>query len=75
MLQAILEKDAGGVEENVHRHQVSVCGFGPVMALMSYSELKDPGYTVHLLRRGHSGEVRPSQEVVNYLSLLVTLNT
>ncbi len=41
---------------------------------MAYSELKDPGYGVHMLRRGHSGEHRPSQEVVNYVSLLFAIN-
>lgn len=72
VLQAIQRKDAAGVEEAVREYQVSVCGFGPIMALMAYSALKDPGYAVHMLRRGHSGQVRPSQEVVNYVSLLFT---
>lgn len=74
VLQAILARDARAVEQTVREHQVSVCGFGPIMALMAYSELKDPGYGVHMLRRGHSGEVRASPEVVNYVSLLFTID-
>ncbi len=74
VLQAILARDASAVEQAVRQHQVSVCGYGPIMTLMAYSELKDPGYAVHLLRRGHSGEVRFSQEVVNYVSLLFALD-
>ncbi len=75
VLKAVMGKDPVSVEEAVHHHQVSVCGFGPIMALMAYSGLKDPGYGVYMLRRGHSGEVRPSQEVVNYASMLFTINT
>ncbi len=75
VLQAILARDAVAVEETVRQHQVSVCGFGPIMALMAYAELKDPGYVVHMLRRGHSGEHRPSPEVVNYVSLLFAMDT
>ncbi len=70
VLEVILKKDADRVEEVVKQHHVSVCGFGPVMALMKYAALRYPDYKVHLLRRGHSGEVRPSKEVVNYVSLL-----
>ncbi len=70
VLQAILAKDAGRVETTVQRHQVSVYSFGPIMAMMAYAALEDSGYAVHLLRRGHSEEVRPSHEVVNYVSLL-----
>ncbi len=71
VLDAILKKDAARVEEVVRQYRVSVCGYGPVMALMNYAALKYPDYKVHLLRRGHSGEVRPSKEVVNYVSLLL----
>ena len=70
VLEKILEKDITGVEEMVHQHRVSVCGYGPVMALMEFAALTDPGYHVSLLSRGHSGEVIPSGKVVNYMSVL-----
>ncbi len=70
VLEKILEKDVSGVEDMVHQHRVSVCGYGPVMALMEFAALTDPGYHVDLLSRGHSGEVIPSGKVVNYISLL-----
>jgi len=74
VLEKILEKDAEGVHQAVEKYQVSVCGYGPIMALMEYCRLMDPEYHVHLLRRGHSGEVSPSSKVVNYISMLCTLN-
>lgn len=74
VLEKILEKDAEGVHQAVEKYQVSVCGYGPIMALMEYCRLRDPEYHVHLLRRGHSGEVSPSSKVVNYISMLCTLN-
>ncbi len=74
VLGKILEKDAEGVHQAVEKYQVSVCGYGPIMALMEYCRLRDPEYHVHLLRRGHSGEVSPSSKVVNYISMLCTLN-
>ncbi|MFP4691918.1 MAG: AmmeMemoRadiSam system protein B [Bacteroidales bacterium] len=70
VLAEILEKNPRGVEEMVHQYRVSVCGYGPVMALMEYAALTDPAYHVRLLSRGHSGEVIPSGKVVNYMSLL-----
>lgn len=74
VLGKILEKDAEGVQQAVENHQVSVCGYGPIMTLMEYCRLRDPEYQVHLLRRGHSGEVSPSSTVVNYISMLCTVN-
>ncbi len=70
VLHKILEKDAPGVYHTVNEHKVSVCGYCPIMALMEYAYLCDPEYQVHLMRRGHSGEVSPSHRVVNYMSLL-----
>ncbi len=70
VLQQIFSRNASGVEETVRRHQVSVCGFGPVMALMEYAGELNADYKVHMLKRGHSGEVSPSHKVVNYVSLL-----
>lgn len=70
VLQRIIDRDSRGVYEVVRRHNISVCGYGPVMALMEYALLLSAKYSVKLLRRGHSGEVSPSNRVVNYNSLL-----
>ena len=71
VLHEIFGRNAAGVEEIVKQHQVSVCGYGPIMALMEYSEALYTDYQVQILARGHSGQVIPSREVVDYISLIL----
>jgi AmmeMemoRadiSam system protein B len=70
IIDHILERDAPGVEQIVIKNRLSVCGYGPIMSLMEFARLKDPEYKIEILARGHSGEVSPSQEVVDYISLI-----
>ena len=70
ILDRILKHDAPGVEKAVIENHLSVCGFGPVMSLMEYARSKSADYKIEILARGHSGEVSPSPEVVDYISLL-----
>lgn len=70
VLGNILERNVAGVEHTVSEHRVSVCGFGPIMTLMEYAQSEDKAYKIKVLARGHSGEVHPSQEVVDYISIL-----
>ena len=71
VLHEIFGRNTAGIEETVKQHQVSVCGYGPIMALMEYSESLYVDYQVQILARGHSGEVIPSREVVDYISLIL----
>ncbi|MCF8379068.1 MAG: AmmeMemoRadiSam system protein B [Bacteroidales bacterium] len=70
VVKEILGLNTAGVEQEVKTKNISVCGFGPIMALMEYAKqcTKEPQVT--LLKRGHSGEVIPSHEVVDYISML-----
>jgi len=70
VLDNILKRDAPGVEQAVVEHQISVCGYGPIMSLMEYARSREKKYKVEILARGHSGEVHPSREVVDYISLM-----
>jgi len=70
ILDHILERDAPGVERAVIENRVSVCGYGPIMSLMEYARSQSPDYQIEILARGHSGEVSPSPEVVDYISLI-----
>ena len=70
VLERIISRDAPGVEQSVLQHGVSVCGYGPIMSLMEYARSKDEDYKVEILARGHSGEVSPSPEVVDYISIM-----
>lgn len=71
VLKEIIGFNSKGVEQQVNSKNISVCGFGPIMSLMEYAKLKSETPKVTLLKRGHSGEVHPSDEVVNYVSMLV----
>ncbi|MCK4661781.1 MAG: AmmeMemoRadiSam system protein B [Bacteroidales bacterium] len=60
--------------ENIYKHiinkRISVCGYGPIMTLIEYSKLLEKNIETKILKRGHSGEVMPSNEVVDYISFL-----
>lgn len=70
VLDSIMKRDIDGLESAVKKHHISVCGYGPIMALMAYTGLHDQQYSASVLARGHSGEVSPSREVVDYISIL-----
>ena len=59
-----------GVINSVRMKNISVCGYGPIMALIELSKLINKHTKVEVLRRGHSGDVIPSSEVVDYVSIL-----
>ncbi|MFH0755783.1 MAG: AmmeMemoRadiSam system protein B [Bacteroidota bacterium] len=71
VVDEILARNPKGVEDAVNDHRVSVCGYGPIMALMSYTAMINPGYLIRILARGNSGDVSPSPEVVDYISMIL----
>ena len=70
VLDKIEQKEIHEVEKVVRQHDISVCGSGPIMSLMSYAARASSRYGTKILARGHSGEVSPSDEVVDYISIL-----
>lgn len=70
VLRNILLFNIPEIEKVVREKNISVCGFGPIMALMEYSKLITDKPRVEILKRGHSGEIIPSSEVVDYVSML-----
>ncbi len=70
VMNEILMKNPEGVFNAVMEHEVTVCGYGPIMTLMEYSKLLDSNYNIHLLHEGHSGQIAESKRVVSYKSLL-----
>jgi MEMO1 family protein len=71
ILDCIRSRDPESMEQVVLNEGVTLCGYGPVMVLMECAASCDPGYRVEVLARGHSGEVIPSKEVVNYISMIL----
>lgn len=70
VLEEINNRDIEAVERTIEKNNISVCGYGPIMALMAYAGMVDRNYSSTLLARGHSGEVAPSRNVVDYISIL-----
>ena len=58
------------VEKVIRKNGISVCGYGPIMALMEYSRLVTENPKNEVLKKGCSGDVIPSNEVVDYVSFL-----
>ncbi|MCB8999031.1 MAG: AmmeMemoRadiSam system protein B [Bacteroidales bacterium] len=71
VLVGIMQKDSGKIYQAVTDNQISVCGFGPIMALVNTINSNYPHSKPEILRRGHSGEVSPSATVVDYVSMLI----
>lgn len=70
VIDQILAWNVAGVHREVTEKNISVCGFGPIMSLMNFAQLSAEKPQVRILKQGHSGEVIPSDEVVDYVSML-----
>lgn len=70
VVQEISKMNTEGVNQQVHDKNISVCGYGPIMTLMEYTKNTTKEPQVEVLKIGHSGEVIPSNEVVDYVSML-----
>lgn len=70
VINEILAFNSKKVEEEVKNKNISVCGYGPIMALIEYAKLVSELPKNKILKKGHSGEVIPSNEVVDYISIL-----
>ena len=70
VLDEIKAFDSEKLYKKVMQNNISVCGYGPIISLIEYSMLitKDP--QTKILCMGNSGDVIPSSEVVDYISIL-----
>jgi AmmeMemoRadiSam system protein B len=67
VIDKILALDPQGVESTVVNKGVSMCGFGPVMAMLEAVG----GKSAQLLKYATSGDVQPMAEVVGYAGIVV----
>jgi len=74
VVNQILKLNSEGVYKEVTTKRISVCGYCPIMALIEYSKLVSQNPQIEILSRGHSGEIMPSNEVVDYISMLFYTN-
>ena len=70
VVDEIMKLNTTGIQNAVVKNSISVCGYGPIMTLMEYAKLITPKPIPKILKQGHSGEVIPSSEVVDYISIL-----
>lgn len=70
-IEALLAKDIYAFEERIRQRKISICGYGCIMTLMSFAAAVSRDYQIEILRRGNSGEVQPSNQVVDYVSALL----
>lgn len=64
-IDAILRHDSKGLEGVVHEHHISMCGYGPVMAMLE--ALRPKGSK--LLKYATSGDITPMRDVVGYAAI------
>jgi MEMO1 family protein len=68
VLTKLMNMDPEGAYHQVMQLDVSMCGYGPVLAMFRSVDGKE----AKLLRYANSGDVTPMREVVGYAGLIVT---
>lgn len=63
----ILSLDPKGLYKTVTKENITMCGYGPVMAMLVAAQ----GQKAELLKYSTSGDVQPMREVVGYAGLVV----
>ena len=66
-IDQILALNPKGLYDTVRKNRITMCGFGPVMAMLEAVQ----GSEAKLLKYANSGDVRPMSEVVGYASMVV----
>ena len=66
-IDQILKMDARGLYQTIEKNDITMCGYGPVIAMMTAAE----GGKATLLKYASSGDVAPMREVVGYGSVAV----
>jgi MEMO1 family protein len=56
--------------ETVNRHNISICGYMPIITLMEFAKIAGRNPVVEMLARGHSGQVTLHDDVVHYATML-----
>ncbi len=69
-IDQILNMDSEGLIDTVHKNNITMCGYGPVAAMLTAAKLLD-AKQVELLKYGTSYEVQPGSSCVGYGALAV----
>lgn len=66
-MEAIIKLDAKGLYKTVDKYNISMCGFGPVMAMIEAVE----GTQAKLLKYSTSGDIMDMRDVVGYGAVVI----
>jgi MEMO1 family protein len=70
-LRAILRMNSRELYDAVHRHQISMCGYGPTVVILEAARLMG-AKKVRLVRHTHSGQISgDNRRVVGYAGLVI----
>ncbi len=69
-IEKIEEMDAKGLYNTVRRYGISMCGYGPVMAMLEFASMNG-AVNSRLLKYATSGDIQPMEEVVGYAAIAV----
>jgi len=70
VINRIINNSIRGLYDTILENNITVCGYGPIMTLMFYARMVNPGYNVEILARGNSAKCAKSELVVDYVSAL-----
>jgi len=66
-IDQIVKMDSRGLYQTIQKNDITMCGYGPVIAMMTATE----GGKAQLLKYASSGDVAPMREVVGYSSIAI----
>ncbi|RLF47653.1 MAG: AmmeMemoRadiSam system protein B [Thermoplasmata archaeon] len=66
-IDSILKGDVDGLYDTITEHSISMCGYGPVAAVLTALNAKEG----ELLKYATSGDIAPMLEVVGYASIAI----
>lgn len=69
-LTHILNFDPETTYQVIRENGISICGYGPIISLMHYSMNVSQRPVAEVIAHGNSGDVMPSNEVVDYYAIL-----
>ncbi len=67
-IERILDLDTKGLYDTVRKNRITMCGFGPVIAMLEAVQ----GSKAELLKYANSGDITAMSEVVGYASIVIS---
>jgi AmmeMemoRadiSam system protein B len=69
-IEKILKMDSEGLINTVHKNNITMCGYGPVAAMLTATKLLGAKHA-ELLKYGTSYEIHPASSCVGYGAIAI----